>query len=701
MRISRLTIDKLGVKLYDRVSAVIAELVANSYDADATEVTVIAPMGEALAVKRGNDLLDKNYVIEVKDNGIGMTPAQVQNFYLIIGRDRRSDVRQGDRSPIFKRKVMGRKGVGKLAPFGICEQIEVISSGGDPVTIQNANGTSTQGYRTAHIILNQKDMMTDQDSDYIPQTGDLDETLQPEHGTIIRLRNFNHRIVPTINELERQLSQRFGIRSSNWSISLVDANKTSADPDYSREVGEFVVATMPQTRLIFEKVNEGEGVDSFITRNENGDIISDISAGFEIDGTFYGVVGWIGYSRDPYRDDLMAGVRIYCRGKIAAQTAIFNRKAGFTGEHSVRSYLVGTLDADWLDVSEDLIQTDRRDILWSHEVGRAFEEWGQKVVLRIGRMSREPLKKKTWDLFREISDLDHKTQQAFPGDDQATIREKALEIAHLIGQTIREDDLQDSDHVESLVQLSFLLAPHITLDAKLREAADSGDTPLGVITGILKTARIAELSSFGRIADDRVRVIQKIETLKDTPETLEMAFQSLITEAPWLINPQWSPIAANQQFATLRREFQKYYERETGIGLNLDDFSDPTKRVDFVLSTQDNALQLVEIKRPFHALANEEMGRIDEYIRLMDQFLNNEAHRQFRALFPQFHVTLVCDRLNLSGLAQSAFEGFVQRGVLTHIDWATFLLNTRKMHEDFLLEAERQRRYASSVTNGS
>ena len=35
MTISRLTVDKLGVKLYDRVSAVIAEIVANSYDADA------------------------------------------------------------------------------------------------------------------------------------------------------------------------------------------------------------------------------------------------------------------------------------------------------------------------------------------------------------------------------------------------------------------------------------------------------------------------------------------------------------------------------------------------------------------------------------------------------------------------------------------------------------------------------------------
>ena len=35
LRISRLTIDKLGVKLYDMVSAVVAELVANAYDADA------------------------------------------------------------------------------------------------------------------------------------------------------------------------------------------------------------------------------------------------------------------------------------------------------------------------------------------------------------------------------------------------------------------------------------------------------------------------------------------------------------------------------------------------------------------------------------------------------------------------------------------------------------------------------------------
>src|SRR4051794_26588775 len=77
MRISRLTVDKLGIKLYDRVSAVIAELVANSYDADATKVTVSAPMGEWLVEKHAGVIKDKGYRIEVVDNGIGMTPEEV------------------------------------------------------------------------------------------------------------------------------------------------------------------------------------------------------------------------------------------------------------------------------------------------------------------------------------------------------------------------------------------------------------------------------------------------------------------------------------------------------------------------------------------------------------------------------------------------------------------------------------------------
>lgn len=159
MRISRLTVDKLGVKLYDKVSAVIAELVANSYDADATKVRIHAPMNHYLASKSKRRVTDKGFYISIEDDGHGMTPDEMQKFFLVVGAERRSDAKRGDLSRKYQRKVMGRKGVGKLAPFGICRIIEVISSGGEKI---NENGQS--GYRTSHIILDY-DAITDDQSD--------------------------------------------------------------------------------------------------------------------------------------------------------------------------------------------------------------------------------------------------------------------------------------------------------------------------------------------------------------------------------------------------------------------------------------------------------------------------------------------------------------------------------------------------------
>ena len=87
MTISRLTVDKLGVRLYDRVSAVIAELVANSYDADATVVKISAPMDQWLASKLGGVITDKGFKIEVADDGVGMSPDQINEFYLRVGAE--------------------------------------------------------------------------------------------------------------------------------------------------------------------------------------------------------------------------------------------------------------------------------------------------------------------------------------------------------------------------------------------------------------------------------------------------------------------------------------------------------------------------------------------------------------------------------------------------------------------------------------
>ena len=682
MRISRLTVDKLGVKLYDKVSAVIAELIANAYDADATHVTVRAPMGQFLATRAGGAVADKGFDIEVVDDGIGMTPRQVQDFFLVVGAERRNDTSRGDRSPRFRRKVMGRKGVGKLAPFGICKTIEVISAGGEFFDGSGADSGST-GYLTSHIILYYDGITAlddEPDERYRPVVGDRDESYSSKSGTRIILKDFSYRRVPELDVLGRQLAQRFGIPSTDWYVQLLDNTKSSPSPV---TVGTFDIQTMPNTKLTFRP-------DGTVL-SPNGSPDTGLSAGFHHDGAFRPVTGWMAYSKAPYKDELMAGIRIYCRGKIAAQTSIFNQRAGFTGEHNIRSYLVGELHADWLDEDDDLIQTDRRDILWSDELAAAFQAWGQGVVKRIGTLSRDPMRKATLELFLETGNVDARILSAYPTKDQQEIRDSAKDIARSFGRTISRGEAEDADVVNDLIDLTITLAPHVTLNSKMKEAVAGADTPLSVLTSLLRAARMAELSSFGRIAEDRLKVIGRLDILKDADDTEENDLQRLITDAPWLVNPEWAPVTENQTFASLRRGFEKYYEDKTGQSISLSDFQESGRRPDFVLSSQEGTVQIIEIKKPGHRLSNPEMERIVTYYDNIEAFLQDPGNEEFGKYFRDFHITLVCDSLGLSGSQRAAFNGYRKDQKLTHMNWKAFLLKSERVHQDFLNEALRLR----------
>lgn len=157
MTISRTTVDKLGIKLYDKASAVVSELIANSYDADAENVKVKIPLNKWLAIRSGKKIADQGLEIVMEDDGHGMTPDVIDDFYLKVGTNPRIDPKRGPLSLDKKRPRMGRKGIGKLAPFGICKIIEVRTAGGEK---------TPQGYRTAHFIMNFDEINKETDEPY-------------------------------------------------------------------------------------------------------------------------------------------------------------------------------------------------------------------------------------------------------------------------------------------------------------------------------------------------------------------------------------------------------------------------------------------------------------------------------------------------------------------------------------------------------
>ena len=97
---------------YRSVELALKELIDNSYDADAENVFITIP-----------EILDSNPTIIIEDDGLGMSEEEVRNDYLNIANSRTS--RKGNKSILKKRKVKGRKGIGKFAGLMIAESMSI------------------------------------------------------------------------------------------------------------------------------------------------------------------------------------------------------------------------------------------------------------------------------------------------------------------------------------------------------------------------------------------------------------------------------------------------------------------------------------------------------------------------------------------------------------------------------------------------
>jgi hypothetical protein len=106
--VERKIVNLLSRSLYADFPRAIREAVSNSYDADATLVKIQVDL--------------RNGEIVVEDNGNGMSVEQFDDYLRIAGRKTETGF-----SEKFGRKRIGRFGVGFLASFPFCENLEITS----------------------------------------------------------------------------------------------------------------------------------------------------------------------------------------------------------------------------------------------------------------------------------------------------------------------------------------------------------------------------------------------------------------------------------------------------------------------------------------------------------------------------------------------------------------------------------------------
>ncbi len=548
------TIKHLGLQMYSTLPSVIGELVANAWDANATEVYIGMP----------EDPIDQSVSeVTIQDNGLGMSDEDIREKYMIVGRDRRQSDGIDESPAPLKRKVMGRKGIGKFSAFGIAREMEIES-------VKDGN--------TSRFTMNYGEMLRraiDREIDF-PAQG---PTGAVERGTRITLRSItkfhNRRIAPA--PLRRRLARRFAVigTSDQFEVSINGERISVEDRDLQR---------------LLDRDTDG---NPYIWTYDSLEIRP---------ATGWAVSGWIGaLSRTRTDlDDIDRGIALMARGKLVQEPFVFQATVG---QQYALSYLVGELHVEFVDDAEDTIGTSRNSLVWETEANVALQEWGQREVNAIARKWADKRRRDN-----EAKLAGNVLYRRFRAEAEELGKGRALQLADkLVRQTINSNPAADIDEIEPVIKTSL---DFLRFDAFWEIVAEVTEVELdnaGRLIELFREWQIIEAKEMSRVTEGRIATITKFQELIEGGAMEVPTLHEFLKEFPWVIDPRWTLIADEVHYSRLLKE--QFPES--------DDVPESDRRIDFLCVGSGTDLYVVEIKRPSLRALREHLNQIEEYVIFM------------------------------------------------------------------------------------
>ncbi|MCU1439123.1 MAG: hypothetical protein JWP85_120 [Rhodoglobus sp.] len=388
------TVDHLGSKMYSHLPNAVAELVANAYDADANKVDVV---------------IGASATISIADDGHGMSRQDVADKYLHIGRNRRI-ASSSSLTESGRRSVSGKKGLGKLALFGIGKKIELI--------------TTRAGSTTSTVVQLSYDDMMAAEGQYNPTERSVQSPVG-QHGTVVRLTALKRTSAIDPQALAKSLSRLFNYGGKDFRVRVLGPDGTA-----------YLVT--PEMRLsTVDAEFEWAFPESWSAEDEDEY------------GREHAISGRIVSAASPLGQGLR-GITLYVSGRLANEPEYF----GSSESSFVYSYLTGYLNVDYLDGLEpDVIATDRRAIDWNTDETAALQLQLRKLLLRLGqewRVKRNAARRK-------------QSEEVLGGDTDewvASIKAAEQEPVRALVATIESDDIDiTSSQQGALLKLVKEVAP--------------------------------------------------------------------------------------------------------------------------------------------------------------------------------------------------------------------------------------------------
>lgn len=614
-------VKHLGVQMYaGRPVPAIAELISNAWDADATRVDARLPLDDAW------DPNNEGQVIEVSDNGNGMTWEMVRDAYLDVGRDRR-EVERTDRSP-GGRLLQGRKGVGKLAGFGIADILEVQTV--------HKDADSTVGERVLlWFKLDLSDLKKVRQGPapveviFAGPVKRAPTGARKSKGTTVTLRQLHQRRAQNTDRFHHSMAQRFLFMGARFRVRINGEDLRHEDIDLQWR--------WPTTGWSTDEVT-GCGPVSY----------------------------WIGFTPAPRKQNEgeLSGVLVYTRGKISQEATFFDISGGVTGQHGLR-YMVGMVRAEWLDAgvdSPDYIATPRDSIAWESPQGVAFREWGQRLLRKY---LTEWAKLRTALRERQITEVSPEVKARIE-----RLAPSYKDVALRFVDKFKSVEMEPGEF-EDILSWFLDALENATLRSILQRLRDTDIDDLEQLDDLLSKMEVRTAVTLLQIIDSNLAAIETLERMHRRDARERGVIAKHLEKNPWLIDPTWMLNKAEGRVATwIRNEFGLEDTGQEGGG----------DRADFFCVAVGGTLHIVEIKRGAHIATHKDINQAEKYRKyVVSRFGELTDPKAIKYAYVQSHLIAA----ELHDDAQSIKQAYADKGWVFFTTWDDLIERAKQSHSQF------------------
>ena len=536
-------LDHLGINLYSNIAAVLTEAVANAWDADAETVVIrIDPNKEW---------------IEIIDDGVGMTVADMNEKYLRVGYRRREEDTAHGKFTAKGRKVMGRKGLGKLSLFSIAKLIDV----------QSAKDGRPHGLRISVDGIHES---VEKKEPYYRPDPLAAEEVSVTKGTKIVLRDIKRqRLGRGVTALRKRLARRFSVIAELCEFKVtIDGQPITTDDRGDLPIAQFLwtFGDFTPDPSSIPKVLEQE----------------QLPCRLKVWPKDWSVTGWIGTARLPKQLDSedtgnLNGIVVFARGRLFHENILDKVNDG----RLYTKYLTGQIEADFLD------EDDKPDIATSDRQRVQEDDDRYSALLPFLRSSLTKVEKRWTEWRRKHEVKTAKETSPALAEWFETLPEGFRKSAETLIGKLSALPVDEEDDRKLLYRHGILAFERMRIRGSTEEFIASVHD-VDKLLSVLADRDVLEAALYRDIVKSRLDAIKDFRGIVDD-DAKEKVLQKYLFNHLWLLDPAWERATDSEIMES----------RLTEEGVITDNLTEKEKlgRVDIAYRTNAGKHIIVELKK--------------------------------------------------------------------------------------------------------